>query len=124
MQAVPITQGDPGFINCVVHSLTGAQVLYYLFHTWSQEPDRSVIIWCEKGETLAKMNAIRVALAKERKARGLPRTFELKFSESWPHTHLGIKGEAIKVERIGGTMQTRMRAAFLSLSRGGHGNGG
>lgn len=117
MNQLPIRQYDPGFIDCMVHSLTGAQILYYLFHTWSQNQTQSIIIWCERGETDAKVNAIRVALAKERKARGLPRTFELRFSESWPHTHNGIKGEAIKVDRIGGGVQTRMRAAFLTLTR-------
>lgn len=121
MNGIPIKQYDPGFIDCVVHSLTGAQVLYYLFHTWSQDQTRSVVIWCERGETQAKVNAIRVALAKERKARGLPRTFELRFSEPWPHTHIGIKGEAIKVERVGGTMHTRMQAAFLTLMERSHG---
>jgi hypothetical protein len=117
MSTVPIKQYDPGFINCVTHSLTGAQVLYYLFHTWSKEPNRAVTLWCDKGDALQKMNAIRVALAKERKARSLPRTFELRFSDTWPYTHLGIKGEAIKVERTSGTMQTRMRAALLSMNR-------
>lgn len=123
MNLVPEHNSDPGFINCVIHSLTGAQILYYLFLTWNQEPARSIIIWCEKGETSAKVNAIRVALAKERGSRGLPRTFELKFSEPWPHTHLGIKGEAIKIEKSGGSVQTRMRAAFVSLSQAGDKNG-
>jgi ribosomal protein S9 len=117
MTAVPIKQYDPGFINSVVHQLTGGQILYYLLHTWSQEPNRTVIIWCQAGDAAAKENAIRVALAKERKARGLPRTFELKFSTPWPYTHQGIKGEAIKVERTGGGMQTRMQAAFLAMQR-------
>jgi hypothetical protein len=123
MNTVPITQYDPGFIDSVVHGLTGAQILFYLFHTWNREPARPVIIWCEQGEAAGKVNAIRVALAKERKARDLPRTFELKFSDRWPYTHNGIKGEAIKVERMRGTLQTQMRAAFISLSRGGS-NGG
>jgi len=115
MNTIPIRQYDPGFIDCMVHSLTGAQVLYYLFHTWSQHQTQSVIIWCERGETPAKVNAVRVALAKERKARSLPRTFELRFSDPWPYTHNGIKGEAIKVERVSGTLQTRMQSAFMTL---------
>lgn len=118
----PVPHSDPGFINSVIHSLTGAQILYYLFHTWEQDSGRSVIIWCDKGEAVAKMNAIRVALAKERGARGQQRTFELKFSEPWPYTHMGIKGEAIKVERVGGNMQTRMRAAFVTLAQKGKNN--
>jgi hypothetical protein len=117
MNPVPINHYDPGFINSVTHSLTGAQILYYLFHTWATEPNRSVIIWCQSGEAASKENSIRVALAKERKARGLPRTFEMKFSAAWPYTHNGIKGEAIKVERTGGGIQTRMQAAFLAMQR-------
>lgn len=116
--SVPINQFDPGFINCLVHSLTGAQILFYLFHTWRDEPTRAVTLWCEKGEGLQKMNAIRVALSKERKLRNLPRTFELRFSDTWPYTHMGIKGEAIKVEQVSGTLLTQMRAAFLELKRG------
>lgn len=117
MNSVPIKQYDPGFINSVVHSLTGAQILYYLLHTWASEPNRPVIIWCQTGEGSAKENSIRVALSKERKARDLPRTFELRFSAPWPYTHNGIKGEAIKVERTGGGVQTRMQAAFLAMQR-------
>ena len=118
MTHLPVSEYDPGFINCVIHSLSGAQVLYHLFHRWESDPNRPIIIWCEKGETSAKANAIRVALSKERKARGLPRTFELKFSEQWPYTHDGIKGEALKITRHGGTMLTRMRAAMLSINKG------
>lgn len=116
--AVPLSQNEPGFINCLVHNLTGAQVLFYLFHAWKDDPNRAVILWCEKGEALKKMNSIRVALSKERKARGLLRTFELRFSFPWPYTHNGIKGEAIKVEQVGGTLLTQMRAAFTELNRG------
>lgn len=123
MNQVPIKQYDPDFINCVVHSLTGAQILYYLLHVWSKESNRPVVLWCAKGEGSQKVNVVRVALAKERKARGLPRTFELRFSDPWPYTHNGIKGEAIKVEQVGGTMQTRMQAAFFAMKRKGDSNG-
>lgn len=117
MSNVPITSYDPGFINSVVHQLTGAQLLYYLFHTWSMSENRPVIVWCQTGEAAAKQNAIRVALAKERAARNLPSTFELKFSATWPYTHDGIKGEAIKIERTSGGLKTRMQAAFLNMQR-------
>ncbi len=118
-QSVPIKDFDPGFIDCVVHALTGAQVLFYLFNIWENESIYSTVIWCNKGETSAKVNAIRVALSKERAARGLPRTFELKFSESWPYTHNGIKGEAVKITRHRGSNATRLRAAFVSLAQKG-----
>jgi hypothetical protein len=113
----PVDDIETGFVNCVVHSLTGAQVLYYLLHIWSREPRRSVILWCATGEAVAKSNSLRVALSKERKAKDLPRTFELKFSEPWPYTYLGIKGEAIKVEKLGGSIATRMRSAMLAMNR-------
>jgi len=114
MDELPTIQ-DRGFVNTVIHSLTGAQILFHLLHVWRDEPTRSVILWCRKGEALAKMSAIRVALSKERGVRGTPRTFELRFSEQWPYTHEGIKGEAIKVERVAGTIMTRMQAAMMSI---------
>ena len=117
--AVPISQYDPGFINSVVHSLTGAQCLFYMFHAWSTNPSLPIIFWCKRGDGEGKINAIRVALAKERKARNVPRTFELRFSEPWPDTHLGVKGEAIKVERVSGSLHTQMSAAFHKLVQGG-----
>jgi hypothetical protein len=111
---LPLKGYDPGFINCVVHSLTGSQILYHLFSIWSENPNESVILWCRKGDAEWKVNAVRVALSKERKARGVPRTFELRFSEvPWPYTFMGIKGEAVKVERVNGSIQTRMRAAMF-----------
>lgn len=118
MNAVPIKHYDPGFINCVVHNLTGSQILFYLFTTWSEESTRPVILWCRKGDAEWKMNAVRVALSRERRSRGIPRTFELRFSEPWPYTYEGIKGEAIKVERHSGTLQTRVRAAIAAMKFG------
>lgn len=106
-----------GFIDCVTHTLTGAQILFYLFHTWQSNPDASVILWCRTGDAKAKANAVRVALSKERGARSAPRTFELQFSTHWPYTEGGIKGEAIKVERLRGSMSTRLRAAFLTVTQ-------
>lgn len=123
MTQVPIIQHDPAFINGVIHSLTGAQILYYLFFSWESQPNRPVILWCQKGETAGKVNAIRVALAKERKARDLPRTFELRFSQHWPYTHEGIKGEAIKIERSSGGLRMQMRTAMLTLNNGVNRNG-
>lgn len=108
---------DPGFINSVTHSLTGNQVLFYLMHTWASDPTQAIIIWCNRADAVYKMNSIRTALSKERKSRNTPRTFELRFSEPWPYTHMGIKGEAIKVERVGGTTMTRMQAALQKLRR-------
>lgn len=120
-ESVPVLNFDPGFIDCVVHTLSGAQVLFYLFHIWENESIYSTVIWCNKGETSQKVNAIRVALSKERAARSLPRTFELRFSESWPYTHNGIKGEAVKITRHRGSNATRIRAAFVTLAnRGKH----
>lgn len=118
MNQLPINH-ESGLVNCVVHSLSGAQVLFYLFHIWEVENRDSAIIWCGTGETYAKVNAIRVALSKERAARKLPRTFELRFSESWPHTHMNIKGEAIKVERLLGSQLTQLRAAMVRLTAQG-----
>lgn len=115
MQAVPIKHYDPGFVNCVTHSLTGAQILFYLLHSWNDDSEKAVILWCRKGDAEWKANALRVALSKERKARDIPRTFELRFSQPWPHTHNGFKGEAIKVLKVRGSMQTQMRAAFLHM---------
>lgn len=108
---------DPGFINSVTHSLTGNQVLFYLMHMWASDSTMPVIIWCNRSDALYKASNIRTALSKERKSRNLPRTFELRFSEPWPYTHMGIKGEAIKVERVGGTIQTRLQAAMEKLRR-------
>lgn len=108
---------DPGFINCVTHSLTGIQVLYHLSLTWAQTPFQPIVIWCLPGDAAAKANVIRVALSRERKARGVKALFELRFSEPWPHTYMGIKGEAIKITRVGGGDLTRMRAAFAALER-------
>lgn len=122
-KSIPVVGYESGLINCVVHSLTGAQVLYYLFHIWEDESVYSTILWCDKGETSAKVNAVRVALSKERAARGLPRTFELKFSQPWPYTHMGIKGEAVKVERLRGNSATRLRAAFVALAQKGQASG-
>lgn len=118
MSAVPIKQYDPGFVNCVTHSLTGAQILFYAFHSWATDQNQSITLWCRKGDAQQKANALRVALAKERKQRQIPRTFELRFGEVFPYTHDGVKGEAIKVERVGGTLQTRMRAAFFEIQKG------
>lgn len=106
---------DPGFINCVTHSLTGVQVLYHLGLTWAQLPSQSIIVWCLPGDALAKANVVRVALSRERKARGLSAQFELRFSEPFPYTHMGIKGEAIKVTKVRGGGLTQMRAAFAAL---------
>ncbi len=106
---------DPGFVNCVTHTLSGAQVLYHVLHTWHREEDSLIVIWCFEGEAQAKANAIRVALSKERKDRKLLRTFELRFSEPFRYTHLGIKGEAIIIRRDTGTMQTQVQAAFASF---------
>lgn len=114
---VPVKDFDPAFINTVTHNLTGAQILYYLFNIWSDVPNQPVTLWCQRDEAEWKANAIRVALSKERKSRKIPRTFELKFSHTWPHTYEGIKGEAIKVERSGGSIQTRMRAALLEINK-------
>lgn len=107
---------DPGFINCVTHELTGAQILFYLMHTWATEPTLSVILWCRE-DAISKGNNLRVALSKERKERKLVRTFELRMSEPWPYTHMGIRGEAIKIERVAGTLQTRVQAAAQALWR-------
>lgn len=119
MSMVPIKNADAGFVDCVTHVLTGSQTLYYLFSIWSENPEQPIILWYRRGEAEFRINAIRVALSKERKVRGLKRTFELRVSDSWPHTHEDIKGEAIKVERVGGTIQTRMRAAFQSIHQRG-----
>jgi hypothetical protein len=116
---VPIKDFDPAFINTVTHNLTGAQTLYYLFNIWMDFPSQSVVLWCERDDAEAKCNAIRVALSKERKLRSIPRTFELRFSETWPYTYNGIKGQAVKIERIGGSIRTRMRAAMLEMSMKG-----
>lgn len=118
MGAVPIKPYTPGFVDCVTHSLTGAQILFYMFHMWSEQPNQSITLWCRKGEADWKANALRVALSKERKQRGLPRTFELRCGEAFPYTYNDVKGEAIVVERVGGTMQTRIRAAFFEMQKG------
>lgn len=107
---------DPGFINCVTHELSGAQILFYLLHTWEKTPLQPVILWCRE-EATAKANAVRVALSRERKAHNLTRVFELRVSEPWPYTYMGIRGEAIKIERVAGTMQTRVQAAFEKMKR-------
>ncbi len=116
MGAVPLRDYTPGFVDCVTHSLTGAQILYYALHEWRDDQTQPVVLWCRKGDAEWKANALRVALSKERKERSIPRTFELRFSKPWPHTHNGLKGEAIKVERVNGTTMTRIRAAFQQLS--------
>lgn len=117
MPTVPIKDYNPGFVNGVTHVLTGAQTLYYLFNAWAEHENLPVILWYRRGEAEFRVNAIRVALSKERKLRGLKRTFELRFSDTWPHTHEGVKGEAIKVERVGGTLQTRVRAALIQMNQ-------
>lgn len=117
MNAVPIKQHDPAFINCVVHNLTGSQILYYLLHVWSQDRAQPVVLWCRKGEAEWKANSARVSLSKERRSRKFPRTFELRFSEPWPYTFEGVKGEAIRVERVSGTIQTQVRAAWAALKK-------
>lgn len=106
---------DPGFLNCVTHSLSGKQVLYHLLHIWEMNPYQAVILWCHQGDAQAKANAVRVALSKERRDRGEFRTFELRFGSPWPYTYMGIRGEAIVIERINGGMQTRVYAAFAAL---------
>lgn len=118
MSAVPIKNYDPKFINAVTHPLTGAQLLYYLMHTWEDDPSRLVTLWCRRGEAYSKANSVRVALSKERRARRLKRVYELRVSSYWPYTHEGIKGEAINIERVEGTLQTQMRAALQEISKG------
>ncbi len=108
----------PAFIDTATHFLTGAQVLFHLFHTWEVEPNRPVTLWSLRGEGIAKMKVIRVALSKERNERKTYRTFELRFSEPYPYTFRGIKGEAMRVVRVAGTMQTRINAAFVQLKEG------
>lgn len=107
---------DPGFIDSVTHALTGAQVLYHMLHTWESQPRLPIIIWC-LGDAGFKADSIRVALSRERKANNAPRTFELRFSEPWKHTHMGVRGEAIKVTRELGRTTTRIQAAMQRMNR-------
>lgn len=108
------TESTP-FINCVIHQLTGAQILYYLLNIWTVDSQKPVVLWCRKGDAVSRASAIRVALSKERKSRDAVRTFELRVSEPWPYTHKGIKGEAIRIHRELGSMMTRVRAAMTAL---------
>lgn len=102
-------------MDCLTHQLTGAQVLFHLMNVWRDNPNQPVTLWFFRGEAEKRLKSIRVALSKERSDRDITRTFELRFSESWPHTHDGIKGEAMKVTRVSGGTTTRLNAAFAVL---------
>ena len=111
MNAVPIIDYDPSFFDIATHQLSGPQILYYLFNAWQTQD--SVILWCRKGDGASKINTIRVALSKERKSRGVMRTFELRFNDPWPYTYNGVKGEAFKVEKIRGSFSTQFSDAMM-----------
>jgi hypothetical protein len=110
---------DPGFVNCVTHSLTGAQILYHMMHSWNQSEDMPVTLWCRKGDAVAKASTVRVALSKERRDRNVLRTFELRLSEAFPYTHFGIQGEAIVIYRVKGGKMTQLQAAFTAIKTQG-----
>lgn len=106
---------ESGFIDCVVHSLTGGQVLFYLLRTWEKNPNQPVTVWTRDGEAVNKVKAMRVVLSKRRKANKQPRLFEIHCSEAWRHTHNGIRGEAVLVTRETATVSTQVKVAFMKL---------
>lgn len=122
--ALPLKNYDPGFVDCVVHNLTGAQIIFRLMYAWKAHPSMPVVLWCRKGDAVHKMNAIRVALSRERKSRNIPRTFELEFSAIFPQEHMEIRGESVRVRKTKGTLLTQMRAVVFESKQNNQGSGG
>lgn len=67
-------------IDCVRHQPTGVQLLYQLLPRLQASPHAAALLVIDAGRFVSVTNKIRVTLSKERRARSVPRTFELRFS--------------------------------------------
>lgn len=71
------TTPDKRIVDCRLHQLTGPQILYRLMCQW-RDGRESIIVATEPGNSGSIMNRVRIALTRERKARGEGRAFALK----------------------------------------------
>lgn len=116
----PIIPGEmpadgPFIIDTTLHALTGAQLLYHALRYWQRNPDEPVLLWALRGDTAFRVNGLRVALSKERKARKALRTFRVCTGDTWPFTLSGVKGEVVKLTRTSGGPAARAAAAVSQL---------
>ena len=102
-------------LDTTLHALTGTQMLYHILRYWRVNPQEEVFLWARPRDAKHKVASLRVALAKERKARRALRTFRIEGHEAWPYTANGVRGEVIKLTRSTGGPTARSAALVNRL---------
>jgi hypothetical protein len=85
-------------LDTVAHRYTGRQMLDRILHMWKESIELPIYVVATRNEALSRINAIRVALAKERKKQHLNAHYGMDTSDVFGWTHeSGVKGEAIVI---------------------------
>lgn len=106
------TNPSKRIVDCRLHQLTGPQILYALMCQW-REGRESVIVATDPGTSGSIMNRVRIALTRERKARGEGRAFALKHgSEVIGRDSTGAALAYFVIEKSKGGAKTAMARAI------------
>lgn len=73
-------------IDTVTHYHSGRQMLFTLLRCWGESKDDPVILLAMPGEAEARVNALRIALSKERAATGTEAFYGMSVSEPFRWT--------------------------------------
>lgn len=86
-------------VDTITHNYSGRQLLWLLLKHWRQPTKTPFTIVARRGEAQWKVNALRVALSKERKSQDATSYYGLSVSETFPYTleSSAYKGEAVVV---------------------------
>lgn len=115
-----LNESSDRVIDTVRHHYTGRQILAALLRMWEESKTEPVILLTRKGEGESAINALRVALAKERNRQGTTTYYGLTTSEPFRWTigwqaDGGFRAEAVIVYWRQSEQQKSMYAIDTAL---------